>query len=134
MGRRDAQNQRLLDRRIKNHLKVLKYSLENIGKQGTGGLESPSKLTFMFAGYTAKRGLLQLETQNWNQPTGDSVLDSIAVGEPAKKARKHDKENFLFRVDKEVAHPVGRETKPLLRVTTFRYWGRRVLALFEKSA
>lgn len=133
MGRRDPQDQGLLDRRIKNHLNVLKYSLENVGKQGTGGLESPSKLTFMFAGYTAMRALLQIKTRNWADPTGDAVLDSIAIGDAAKKARKEDKENFLFRVDKEVSHPVGRETKPLLRVTTFRYWSRRVLALFGEG-
>jgi len=33
-----------------------------------------------------------------------------------------------YRIDKEVAHPLGLQTSTLFRVSKFKYWGRKFIA------
>jgi len=110
-------------KRIKNDVKVLKYLLANLKSVTTGRLESPQKLAAFYAGYTAMRSIWDAKTNNGNVSTGDPSLDAEMKNTPGK---------FIFRVNKEVSHSVGKHTKTLLRVATFRYWAEKVLAQWDE--
>ena len=108
-------------KRVDNDIKVLKYLLENLTSVTTGRLESPQKLAAFYAGYTAMRSLWDVKTNKGKRSTGDAALDAEMTREPGK---------FIFRVDNEISHSIGKHTNTLLRVITFRYWARTVLALW----
>jgi len=114
----------LVQKRTENDLKVIKYLVENIGELAKGQLESPQKLMVFYAGYTAMRSLWEVKTRKGKVSTGDATLDHELKREPGK---------FIFRVDKEVAHSIGEHTRTLLRVTTFKYWGKRFLRLWGNA-
>ncbi len=86
------------------------------------GWSHRKKLIIFYAGYIAMRRLWETKTENGRLKTGDSELD----------AKKSDPKSFLYRIDKEVAHPLGLPTSTLFRVVKFKYWGRKILAICGK--
>lgn len=111
----------LTAKRVDNDIKVLRYLLNNIESVTPGDLESPQKLAAFYAGYTAIRSLWEVKTNRGKIPINNAKLDA---------EMRRDTGKFIFRVDVEVSHSIGEHTKTLLRVTTFRYWARQVLALW----
>jgi hypothetical protein len=108
----------IVARRVRNDLKVLKYLLEKVNDLAVGKLESPEKLVVFYAGYTAMRSIWDAKTRGGKHSTGNSKLD---------KELKNKTGRFIFRVNKEISHSIGEETKTLLRVVTFRFWAKRIL-------
>ena len=121
MGKRNKTDANLVQKRTENDLKVIKYLVENIDELAKGRLESPQKLMVFYAGYTAMRSLWEAKTRKGKVSTGDTTFDDELKREPGK---------FIFRVDMEVSHSIGEHTKTLLRVTTFKYWGKKFLRLW----
>lgn len=122
MAKRKKTDARLRRKRLNNDLKVLRYCLENLDKLATGGLESAAKLTVFYAGYTAMRSIWEIKTDHGkNIPTDPKLRQHL---------RKDDPDGLIFRTNQEVSHSIGNPTKPLLRVTTFRYWAKTILKLW----
>jgi hypothetical protein len=104
--------------RVRNDLKVLSHTLSNVRELATGKLESPEKLMVYYAGYTAMRSIWDAKTRGGKLSTGNADLD---------KELKNKEGRFIFRVNQEISHSIGDETKTLLRVVTFKYWAKLVL-------
>jgi hypothetical protein len=121
MSGRKPTNPGITARRTANDLKVLKHIMKNLDTLATGRTESPQKLMVFYAAYTAMRSLWEVKTNHGQQPSGDSALDGKGHAEPG---------HLVFRVNMEVAHSIGKETKTLLRVTILKYWGERILRLW----
>lgn len=121
MPKRDKQDAMLKAKRTRDDLKVLTYLMarDTLKRLATGSLESPQKLAIFYAGYIAMRRLWETKTKNGSVKTGDADLD----------VKKGDPNSFVYRIDKEIAHPLGLPTSTLLRVATFKYWGRKILAM-----
>lgn len=119
MSKRTAQDARLRNKRIQDHAKVLRFLMDtnNLKNSATGRLESPQKLVIFFAGYIAMRRMWEVKTNHGDIKTGDPDLDRD----------KNDKESIIYRIDQEVAHPLGHETSTLFRITKFKFWGRKFL-------
>ena len=124
MPQRNPQDARLRTKRIEDHVKVLKFLMatDNLKNNATGRLESPQKLVIFYAGYIAMRRIWEEKTNHGTIQTGDSELDT----------NKKDECSIIYRIDKEVAHPLGLETSTLFRISKFKYWGRKFLHLCEK--
>lgn len=122
MGKREKTDEKLRDERLEKDFKVLRYCLENLSKLATGRLESPEKLTVFYAGYTAMRSIWEIKTDHGKNIPDDSKLKD--------ELRKDDSGGLIFRTNMEVSHSIGLKTKPLLRVTTFRFWGKTILRLW----
>jgi hypothetical protein len=58
---------------------------------------------------------------------GTNIPDDSKVKD---KLQKDDSGGLIFRTNMEVSHSIGLATKPLLRVTTFRFWGKTILRLW----
>ena len=116
---RVGQDQKLRNKRIKDHVKVLEYLLnrDNLTRTGTGKLESPQKLVIFFAGYIAMRRMWELKTNHGKNATGDPELDKD----------KNDATSIIYRIDKEVAHPLGYQTSTLFKIAKFEFWGAKFL-------
>jgi hypothetical protein len=123
MPPRQSQDASLKTKRIQDHAKVLKFLMntDNLRDYATGKLESPQKLIIFFAGYIAMRRIWEVATDHGRTSTGDGMLDM----------KKTDPNSIIYRIETEVAHPLGLQTSTLFRITTFRYWGRRFLRLCE---
>ena len=93
----------------------------NLKNGAIGRLESPQKLVIFFAGYIAMRRMWEVKTKGGDIKTGDSDLDR----------NKNKKESIIYRIDKEVAHPLGLETSTLFRITKFKFWGKKFLKACE---
>ncbi len=121
MPPRQSQDASLRDKRIQDHAKVLRFLVDtnNLRVSATGKLESPQKLIIFFAGYIAMRRIWELKTKRGTIATGDCELDKD----------KTDPNSIIYRIDKEVAHPLGLQTSTLFRIEKFRYWGRKFLDL-----
>ena len=124
MGVRGKTDSAVVDKRLQNDLKVLRYLLDNVQTLAVGKLESPEKLSMFYAGYTAMRSIWEVKRSRGEIPTGNPALDSELRNEPGR---------FIFRVNKEVSHSIGEHTKTLLRVTTFKYWAKLFLAEWGAS-
>jgi hypothetical protein len=92
--------------------------MDNLKNIATGRLESPQKMIVFFAGYIAMRRMWEVKTNHGETPTGDPEIDRD----------KNEPGSILYRIDKEVAHPLGLETSTLFLVTKFKYWGRKFIA------
>ena len=123
MSKRKAQDAGLRNKRIQDHAKVLRFLMDtnNLKNSATGRLESSQKLVIFFAGYIAMRRMWEVKTNQGNIETGDPDLDRDT----------NDKESIIYRIDKEVAHPLGHETSTLFRITKFKFWGRKFLQACE---
>jgi hypothetical protein len=122
MGKRDKTDAGLREKRVHNDLKVLRYLVKNVRELAVGRLESPQKLATFYAGYTAMRSLWDVKTNGGKLPTGDPELD---------EQLKKNSGCFIFRVNVEISHSIGEHSKTLLRVTTFRFWANRLLAIWD---
>jgi hypothetical protein len=124
MPQRNPQDPKLKNKRIRDHAKVLRFLMhtDNLTKNATGRLESPQKLVIFYAGYIAMRRIWEVKTNGGKIPTGDPEFD---------KDKNKDKDCIIYRIDKEVAHPLGLETSTLFRIAKFKYWGRKFLHLCE---
>ena len=91
---------------------------DNLNNNATGRLESPQKLVVFFAGYIAMRRIWEVKTNHGEIRTGDHEIDRD----------KNEPGSILYRIDKEVAHPLGLQTSTLFRVSKFKYWGRKFIA------
>ena len=120
MPPRQPQNAALRQKRIEDHVKPLRFLMDtdNLNNNATGRLESPQKLIVFFAGYIAMRRMWEVKTNNGEIPTGDHEIDRD----------KNEPDSILYRIDKEVAHPLGLQTSTLFRVSKFKYWGRKFIA------
>jgi len=123
MSKRKAQDVRLRKKRIQDHAKVLRFLMDtnNLKDSAVGKLESPQKLVIFFAGYVAMRRMWEVKTNHGEIKTGDPDIDEN------KKAN----DSIIYRIDNEVAHPLGHETSTLFRITTFKFWGRKFLKACE---
>ena len=121
MPERKPQGEKLRRKHMQDHIKVLKYLMDtnNLKNIATGRLESAQKLVIYFAGYIAMRRIWELKTNRGKIKTDDPELD----------VDKNDKNSIIYRIDKEVAHPLGLETSTLFKITKFKYWGRKFLKL-----
>ncbi len=121
MPDRKPQDEKLKKKRIRDHIKVLAYLMDtdNLKNSATGRLESPQKLVIFYAGYIAMRRLWEIKTENGRKATGDPKLD----------VKKNNPDSLIYRIDKEIAHPLGLPTPTLLRVLTFKYWGKKILKM-----
>ena len=124
MPRGQKQDQKLKDKRTRDDIKVLNYLMDknNRDKLATGRLESPQKLVVFYAGYIAMRRLWETKTNRGKLKTGDKELD----------AAKNEPGSFIYRIEKEIAHPLGYQTSTLFKVTKFKYWGKKILAMCRK--
>jgi len=122
MADRKALDAKLRAKRIKDHVKVLRFLLQSLETQATGELESPQKLAVFFAGYIAMRRMWEVKTNHGRLETGDAEIDQ----------GKSDKHSIIYRIEKEVAHPLGLETSTLFRVANFRYWAEKFLQVCEE--
>ena len=91
---------------------------DNLKNIATGRLESPQKVVIYFAGYIAMRRMWELKSNRGTTKIGDPELDKD----------KNDATSIIYRIDKEVAHPLGLSTSTLFKVVQFKYWGRKFLA------
>lgn len=121
MAPRTKSDPKIRDRRVANDIKVLQYLMDNLRSITPGSLESPQKLATFYAGYTAMRSLWDVKTHKGKRSTGDAALDGEMSRDPGK---------LIFRIDQEVSHSIGAHTKTLLRVSTFKYWGKKLLHLW----
>jgi len=121
MGIRKKQDPNIMQVRVENDLRVIKYCRDNISTLGKGRLRSPSKLMVFYAGYTAMRSLWEVKTNRGDIPTGDPELEKDFKNPPAK---------FIFRVEKEIVHSIGEHSDTLLRVRKFKYWADKFLTLY----
>lgn len=121
MGKREKQDQGLIDKRVANDLKVIRYLMDNVSHLASGQLESPAKLTVFYAGYTAMRSLWEVKTSKGERSTGDPKLDGIIKSEEGK---------LVFRINMEISHSLGVESKTLLRVVTFKFWAKHFLRVW----
>lgn len=123
MSNRKTQNEKLRQKRIQDHVKVLRFLMDrgNLKKNAIGRLESPQKMVIFFAGYIAMRRMWEVKTNHGEVPTGDPELDKD----------KKDKDSIIHRIDKEVAHSLGIETSTLFKVAKFRYWAKKFLDACE---
>lgn len=121
MPPRQPQNASLRDKHIQDQAQVLRFLLDtnNLRDNATGKLESPQKLVIFFAGYIAMRRIWEVKTNHGTITTGDPDLDKD----------KNHRDSIIYRIDKEVAHPLGLETSTLFRIAKFKYWGRKFLNL-----
>ena len=119
MSRRNPQDAKLRQKRIQDNAKVLGFLMDtnNLEKSATGQLESPQKLVVFFAGYIAMRRMWEVKTNGGKSQTGDPDLD---------KAKNRD-DSIIYRIDKEVAHPLGLKTSTLFKIAKFKYWGKKFL-------
>jgi len=124
MPPRKPQDAMLRHKRIEDHAKVLRFLIEtdNLMKIATGRLESPEKLVVFFAGYIAMRRMWEIKTNKGEMPTGDQEIDRD----------KREPDSIIYRIEKEVAHPLGLQTSTLFRVSKFKYWGKKFLAACAK--
>ena len=122
MADRKAQDAKLRAKRIKDHVKVLRFLLESLKSQATGKLESPQKLAVFFAGYIAMRRMWEVKTNHGKLKTGDAEIDQ----------NKKEKGSIIYRIEKEVAHPLGLYTSTLFKVRKFKYWAKKFLKICEK--
>ena len=123
MAKRPKTDPALAEERLKKDFKVLRYCLENLDKIATGGkLETPAKLMVFYAGYTAMRCIWEVKTNG-----GENIPN-----DPSLKAhlQKEDPDGLIFRTNMEISHSIGRPSKPLLRVVTFRFWAKKILQLW----
>ena len=124
MPNRPPQNQALLRKRLQDHVNVLRFLLDNrnLKRLATGNrLGTPAKLVVYFAGYIAMRRMWDHATKRGRIKTGDPELD---------KDRRKDPTSIIYRIDKEVAHPLGLQTSTLFVVAKFKFWGKRFLQVF----
>ncbi len=119
MPKRTPSDKPLVQKRLSNDLKVLKFCLDNIQELAHGGLESPQKLMLFYAGYTAMRSIWDVKTSRGKVSTGDPDLDDELKNDPGK---------FIFRVNMEISHSIGEHTSTLLRVNKFKFWAKTFLA------
>ena len=132
MTRRPKQDERLRAKRIRDHVKVLEFLMDtnNLKSTATGGnLETPQKLITFYAGYLAMRRIWNVVKKDWaegKKRTGDKVLDK-----ELEKTHETDKTSIIYRIDKEIAHPLGLETSTLFRISKFKYWGKKFLKLAQ---
>ena len=121
--RKPQQDPKLRKKRIQDHMKVLRYLMDtnNLKNSATGRLESPQKLVIFYAGYIAMRRIWEIKTNCGKMKTGDPKLD----------ADKNDKTSIIYRIEKEVAHPLGLETSTLFKIAKFKYWGKKFLKICE---
>ena len=119
MSKRRPQDQRMRRKRIQDHAKVLQFLMDtnNLKNSATGRLESPQKLVIFFAGYIAMRRMWEVKT----------IHGAIQTGDPDLDRDKNDKKSIIYRIDKEVAHPLGHQTSTLFRIAKFKFWGRKFL-------
>lgn len=119
MATRNAQNQRLRNKRIQDHIKVLEFLMNdnNLKNHAIGPLESPQKMVIFFAGYVAMRRMWEVKTNCGRSLTGDAEID----------IKKSDPSSIISRIDKEVAHPLGLQNPTLFRIATFKYWGKKFI-------
>jgi len=122
MAERKKTDHELREKRVQRDLKVLRYLYDNVGTMASGRLESPEKLVLFYAGYTAIRSIWDARTCGGKKPTGNRRLDEEMKNETGK---------LVFRVNMEVSHSIGKHSKTLLRVVTFKYWAKRVLKQWE---
>lgn len=64
MPKRNTQDQSLRKKRINDHIKVLRYLMDNLKESSTGKLESPQKLVIFYAGYIAMRRIWEIKTKD----------------------------------------------------------------------
>ena len=123
MPSRQAQDYQLRDKRIQDHAKVLRFLMDtkNLRDTTTGKLESPQKLVTFYAGYIAMRRIWEVNTNHGTIPTGDREIDKV----------KNPHDSIIYRIDKEVAHPLGFKTSTLFRISKFKFWGKKFLKLCE---
>jgi hypothetical protein len=119
MAVRSKTDPAVVQKRLQNDFKVLRYLLDNVQTLAVGKLESPAKLSLFYAGYTAMRSIWEVKTNRGTTSTGNAKLDSELQSDPGK---------FIFRVNMEISHSIGEHTKTLLRVTTFKHWAKLILA------
>lgn len=119
MPNRKSQDAKLRAKRIQDHAKVLRFLMDtkNLKNNAVGRLESPQKLIIFFAGYIAMRRMWEVKTNHGAIKTGDPDVDKD----------KNDKDSIIYRIDKEVAHPLGHKTSTLFRISKFKYWGKKFL-------
>lgn len=124
MPKRNAQDVKLQNKRIRDHVKVLEFLMntDNLKNSTTGKLESPQKLVVFYAGYIAMRRIWEDKSDHGRMLTGDAEIDQD----------KKRPESIIYRIDMEVAHPLGYSTSTLFRVTKFKYWGRKFLKICDK--
>jgi len=120
MPPRPPQDAMLRQKRVEDHAKVLRFLMETdkLKNSATGRLESPQKLVVFFAGYIAMRRMWEVKTNHGDTPTGDKEIDKD----------KNEPHSIMYRIDKEVAHPLGLRTSTLFRISKFKYWGTKFLA------
>ena len=125
MATRQRTDMKLRDERLKKDFEVLRFCLDNLSSLATGGLESPAKLMVFYAGYTAMRSIWEIKTDH-----GKTIPNDADVRDHLKK---DDPDGLVFRTNTEVSHSIGRPSKPLLRVTTFRFWAKKILKLWDTA-
>jgi len=122
MADRRETDYELLEKRVQRDLQVLRYLYDNVAAMASGRLESPEKLVLFYAGFTAMRSIWDARTCKGTKSTGNPRLDEDMKNETGK---------LIFRVNMEISHSIGEHSKTLLRVTTFKYWAKRVLKQWE---
>ena len=125
MAQRKKGDDTLREERLEKDFKVLRYCLEHLDELAKGKLESPEKLMVFYAGYTAMRSIWEVKTKK-----GKYIPDDQKV---AQALGNDDPDGLVFRTNTEVSHSIGRPSKPLLRVTTFRFWAKKILELWDDS-
>ena len=126
MGKRSKQDEKLKEKRTRDDMKVLTHVMKKstLKRGATGKLESPQKVVIFYAGYIAMRRLWEAKTKP------KKGKKRLKTGDPELDADKGVPE-FINRIDKEIAHPLGIPTNTLLKVAKFKYWGKKILAMCE---
>jgi len=124
MSERVPQDQELKKKCVNDHIKVLKYLMNTnvLKNSATGKLESPQKLVIFYAGYIAMRRIWELKTAGGKKKSGDFEIDE-----------NRNNNSIIYRIDKEVAHPLGNRTDTLFRIKTFKYWAKKFLKVCKND-
>ena len=125
MAKRAKGNDSLRNERLEKDFKVVRFCLDNLDELAKGKLESPEKLMVFYAGYTAMRSIWEIKTKH-----GNDIPDDPKV---AQHLKKDDPDGLIFRTNTEVSHSIGRPSKPLLRVATFRFWAKKILEMWDEA-
>ena len=124
MAERKKTDAKLREERIQRDLKVLTYLFDNTDQFNVGKIESPNKLVMFYAGYTAMRSIWEVRTNGGKISTDDSSLD---------KGLQNKEGKMIFRVNMEISHSIGINSKTLLRTVTFKYWAKIILNHWGKK-
>ena len=109
MADRKAQDPNLRAKRIKDHVKVLRFLLESLRSQVTGKLESPQKLAVFFAGYIAMRRMWEVNTESGKFKNGDAEIRELS--ETSEILRSY-RASELPRDDADLRRTCRRDSPP----------------------